>query len=513
MIDIVCRLKRVCSVHKTIVAIAAAGLLLVASGTVVKADDGFKTSDPVVLGAGPQTANDLWFGIYLSTSRIGGTHITSKLDQYEGKDALLEQSETSTTLVAFGTPIEQHVTANMWTDPTGTTPYYETVSIGSGGMTSEVTVKFYSDHIDAVLVSGQTKTRKTINMPDNTRVTANDFAQGIWSNTPLRLNQSFRQATFNPVTLKLDVYTIKVVATNLSISDSLLGTVDGLNQCSVSGPDGDLNVYQDQQGLPVRIDMPAGLVMRRDYSHAADPVPGTFGAARFTGAMYVPPVDFATASAVSQEGASIDRPRDVRKLKLILTLPDTGPKTMTIISVPPKATKTTVKSLAANKSLAPYLTDEAYLGLGSDAVKKRAALLKGKEESAYAIVVRTRNWVHLKMHPTANFGLPRSASSILRDMRGVCRDYAIVYAALARAQGVPTRLCSGIVAFRDKFYYHAWAESYVGGTVGWLPVDPTMEMGTVDATHVAINRGDPASIYDLVGVIGRVQAKVLETTY
>ena len=46
----------------------------------------------------------------------------------------------------------------------------------------------------------------------------------------------------------------------------------------------------------------------------------------------------------------------------------------------------------------------------------------------------------------------------------------------------PTRVCAGIVYFRDRFYYHAWAESYAEGC--WVPVDPGGCPGFVDATHI-----------------------------
>jgi hypothetical protein len=490
----------------------AAGILGFVGGASI-ADTGFQSSNPALLGAPASLTNDLWFNIYFGNSRIGGSHITTVMGEYDNKPALVEQSETSTTIIAFGTPIEQHVTSNLWTDPSGVVPFYESVSIGSGGMATDVTVRFYTDHIDAVLVSGKSTTKKTVQIPPGVRVTANDFAQGIWTDKSVTLGQEFKQATFNPVTLKLDTYTIKVVGTGLSISDPVLGSVENLNQCQVVGPEGEMTVYQDAHGIPVKIEMPAGLVMRRDFAKESAGADTTLGAGPFRGAVYVPPVDFATASAVEQKGASIEKPRDCRKLKVEVTAPEAGTKVYTITSIVPKPTTTTVKELASNKTLAPMLANEAYLSLDSEAVKARAAKLRGKSDKVYDLVMKTRSWVHLTMHPTASFGLPRSAASVLTDPRGVCRDYAILYAALARAQGIPTRLCSGVVAFRDKFYYHAWAESFVGGSIGWLPVDPTMEGRVVDATHIVINRGDPVSIYELVGAIGRVKVKVLEVGY
>jgi len=109
--------------------------------------------------------------------------------------------------------------------------------------------------------------------------------------------------------------------------------------------------------------------------------------------------------------------------------------------------------------------------------------------------------------------LLRSADDLLSAPRGVCRDYAVLYTALARAEGAPTRLCAGIVAVNGMFYYHAWAETYVGRQYGWIAVDPTMKQHRVDATHVAFVRGDAASMADIAYQIGSVNVRILDARY
>src|SRR5947209_1869987 len=81
--------------------------------------------------------------------------------------------------------------------------------------------------------------------------------------------------------------------------------------------------------------------------------------------------------------------------------------------------------------------------------------------------------------------------------RRVCLDYATLYAALARAAGVPTRLCAGIVYAQGKFYYHAWAESYVGQWVAFDPTlyDPEQPVAYVDATHIKFAQGDVTGMF------------------
>jgi len=105
-------------------------------------------------------------------------------------------------------------------------------------------------------------------------------------------------------------------------------------------------------------------------------------------------------------------------------------------------------------------------------------------------------------------GVRIEALDVLREPVGMCRDYAVLYAALARAAGLPTRVCAGIVYFRDRFYYHAWAESYAAGR--WVPVDGTVAPGFADASHIKFAQGDGATMYGATKIIGRLRAEVLE---
>jgi len=104
-------------------------------------------------------------------------------------------------------------------------------------------------------------------------------------------------------------------------------------------------------------------------------------------------------------------------------------------------------------------------------------------------------------------GLIRTSTDILRSKSGVCRDYAVLYAALARAAGIPTKIATGLMYFRDAFYYHAWAESFVGE---WIPMDPTLSTDFVDATHIKLAEGDATAMFKAVKVVGTLKAEISE---
>lgn len=104
-----------------------------------------------------------------------------------------------------------------------------------------------------------------------------------------------------------------------------------------------------------------------------------------------------------------------------------------------------------------------------------------------------------------------SALEVLNTRKGECQAHAMLYTALARAVGIPTRLVGGLVYLEEQgFLYHSWAESYVNG---WIPVDPSFGQVPVDATHIKIVEGPNwSSFLPLSKVVGKISINVLEYT-
>lgn len=116
-------------------------------------------------------------------------------------------------------------------------------------------------------------------------------------------------------------------------------------------------------------------------------------------------------------------------------------------------------------------------------------------------VERLTSWVanEIKDEPVDSF----SALEVLHNRKGECQAHTLLYTAMARALGIPTRLAGGIVYMEEMgFLYHAWAESFVDD---WLPVDATFNQIPVDATHIKLVEGpDWISLLPMGSVIGGV---------
>ena len=77
--------------------------------------------------------------------------------------------------------------------------------------------------------------------------------------------------------------------------------------------------------------------------------------------------------------------------------------------------------------------------------------------------------------------------------------------AMARALGVPARPVAGLLRSGGRFYYHAWAEVYLGD---WVAVDPTYDQLPADAAHVRLALDAFARPSDLVRLLARLTLEV-----
>ncbi|MET3827113.1 MULTISPECIES: transglutaminase-like domain-containing protein [Sphingomonas] len=97
------------------------------------------------------------------------------------------------------------------------------------------------------------------------------------------------------------------------------------------------------------------------------------------------------------------------------------------------------------------------------------------------------DWVagHLRYEGGTSNGTT-TAMMTFAERHGVCRDYAHLLVALARAGGIPARCVSAYAPGVDPPDFHAVAELWVGG--GWHLVDATRMACCSDLVRVAVGR-------------------------
>ncbi|WP_396634792.1 transglutaminase family protein [Maribacter sp. R86514] len=98
---------------------------------------------------------------------------------------------------------------------------------------------------------------------------------------------------------------------------------------------------------------------------------------------------------------------------------------------------------------------------------------------------------------------------VISKKKGVCQDFAHLFCALSRTNGVPTRYVSGYLDQESGFVgdsqMHAWAESFIPG-IGWKGFDPTNNI-LANTNHIKVSHGkdynDCAPLKGIIHTVGQ----------
>ena len=127
-------------------------------------------------------------------------------------------------------------------------------------------------------------------------------------------------------------------------------------------------------------------------------------------------------------------------------------------------------------------------------------------------------WVHRNMTVTSDEVLA-PADHVARTLRGDCTEFAMLTAAMCRAEGIPSRTAVGLI-YADLrtgpiFAFHMWTEVWLRDS--WVALDATLGKGYVGATHLKIrdqswhDTYDQAPLLPVFNVLGRLSIEVVRT--
>lgn len=464
------------------------------------------------LAAETTPALDLWLGMYLGKLKIGYTNIRQNREEFRGAPAIRTESSSRTELTVLGQTMVQQIRTVVYSDLT-TRPVYEEFEMSSGGKTTRVIADIGRDSIQCRLVTASGESRRTIPIPPGTELAGDAYMTALDSG--LKVGDVFQRKSFNPLTLALDDITVRVDRKEtIEFEGKPVETLVILTKT----PMAELTTYQSlEDGQALRIDAAMGITMLREPRDKAMGIQP---------AEYRPPQDFAILTSVR---SNVDLPSTgkLRRLHIrLIGLPDDvfvledsrqrllergetdGAKTATLLIRaeafdPGRSAELPVEdeSLLRWMSAAPYVDSDAI------AIRRKARDIVRDEKNIFRAALAIRDWVHRAMAPRGEMGILRPATDVLKDLAGVCRDYSVLFAALARASGIPCRIVGGLVLNRGDFYYHAWNEVWTGEQ--WVPLDCTTPDAFVDATHIKLTEGEATEMFRMGRIIGQLKAEVL----
>lgn len=236
--------------------------------------------------------------------------------------------------------------------------------------------------------------------------------------------------------------------------------------------------------------------------------------------------DMAVALAVPCRG-SLARPRESRRIRLTLRGAAIDPRgiashrqivearkddSLTLTLLAQAAPEHAPPLGQAPEECRPDLAPSAFVQSDHPDIRRRAEDIVGARTNSWEAAVAIHDWVHRQVAKQPTVSLP-SALDVLRRLEGDCNEHTYLFAALARAAGLPARIHVGLVYAElpqkpeGAFYYHAWPSVHVGE---WVEMDPTFGQPTVDATHLSLATGELADQLKLLGLLGQARADILE---
>ena len=130
-----------------------------------------------------------------------------------------------------------------------------------------------------------------------------------------------------------------------------------------------------------------------------------------------------------------------------------------------------------------FLTASAYIQADHPDIQTQAEDILENEVNSWRAAEKLCRWVYASINDKKMSGGFASSLTALQSRSGDCTEHTVLFIALARAAGIPARICSGIVFAKDAFYYHFWPEVYVGK---WVQMDPTLDQVIADANHIQL---------------------------
>jgi hypothetical protein len=325
----------------------------------------------------------------------------------------------------------------------------------------------------------------------------------------IAIGREYSYSIYSPETISLERVTQKVKA--YEMSDLFAGPAFKIEN-SISGMSSDCWISPDK-GMLFEMALHGILIYDKEDELSAK---------RFIYQETISKSDLLLDYSLVRTDQPIPRPREVKYLEVIIT----GLNENTLI-IEDEVQKVIRGEEGVRYTIeTPYIKEEDQLNLpiegekfkvyrrpsafiqseNREIIAQSETILRG-ETSAFKAMKNLTMWVarEIKDSMTDSF----SSVDVLHKKEGECQAHAYLYAALARAAGIPTKVVSGLVYLEEYgFLYHSWAESYIGS---WIPVDPTFGQVPVDATHIKLVEGERfEDLGRLVNVIGKLRAKVVQ---
>jgi transglutaminase-like putative cysteine protease len=448
---------------------------------------------PAALGS-----RESWLGLYLGDGpRIGFVHLARRPERRQERAGIALQATAELRARLFEAPARVRLSGTLWRALDEPRAELD-ARVSSEGHDVRLTGRIENGELRATLRSGGEAV--PLRVPVAADLIGSDPTLLELRLPDLGPGEEATVRGLDPLTLRPTVVRVRGEGDDTVV---LGGTPTAVRRLAVEAGGTRLTVWAARDGEIVAAATPWGLELRRITRQEAL----TEGAA----------AELAAAAAVTPTGV---RPRRGARRMVVrpggLDPRDAVPTDETQAALPGGALEITaaesrglpVRGVVAAAETAPFLAADPLIQSDHPRIRALAAEIAGREGDPWRRALAIHHWVATNVAKRPVLGLP-SALDVLARREGDCNEHTVLFAALARAAGVPTRTTIGVVWSEELegFAYHAWPEVWVGR---WVWMDPTLEQPVADATHVKLASGGLESWPRVLAFLGRLRLEVEE---
>lgn len=440
-----------------------------------------------------------YLGLFLGGKRIGYASSKTSTENVGGSPTKRLDGRTLLDAGLLGAAMKTTIDSTTWFSALDK-PTRMVFTIESAGRTQKSVAVFGGKTIEVEIDNNGAKTKKSIDLPTDAPVV--DDAVNALQADLLQLGATKLCYVFDPMTATLVKNEVRSAG---SAEIEVAGVRITAQVIEVAEPRATMRVYLSAKGDLLKIDGPMGIEMRPiNEEEALGATSGTpIDLAVVTAIRPNKPiVNAAAAKAVSLRISGVDLKR--LPSDAFQTVTGSGNSWQVTIHPIPLSPATTIQAAAKQKPT--WIKGSMNIPANDPAIRAVAKEVVGNSKTVAEAAKRVRKHVFTIMTPNAGIGVLRDAGEVLKTKEGVCRDYAVLTAAILRAGRVPTRVVSGLIYMSDQYYYHAWVEVWDGRH--WVGVDSTRPTDHVGADHVKLAEGNVEDAFTFT-FLGNAKVEVL----
>lgn len=455
----------------------------------------YRTVDSVA-SPDPAGTSDAWLALSLQDGqRVGYLHALQTPARREGLDGRQLELQARMALDLLGKSTDLDLSGSIW-QATGAERVDFEFAVRSGGHDLTLAGRVLDGQLRAEVESAGEVLPLEMAV-DRELVWSGGLGSAVRL-PPLEVGERVEIDSFDPVTLSKSAWRLRCVAREtLHLAGRAVPT--RVLQVTASGLDS--RVWVDDDGEVVRAETPLGLVLERvTAAEALAPVESGAG-------------ELLEITAIVPRGPRPRRGVDLLELRLSGVRDLSGPAGRLPVDAWQRWTEDGVLRIDSAATaqppadLSPYLAADVFVQADHPKIRQQAQAIVGVATDPLAQATALHEWVYLRLEKEAVISIPL-ALEVLDQRRGDCNEHTVLFTALARSIGLPTRIAIGLV-WSDElggFYYHAWPEVFTGE---WLRLDPTLGQLRADATHLKLASGGIEDWPRLLPFLGKLEIEVV----